>query len=354
MSEGRSSSATTACNVNNLSERLQNQMFLQNQSLNMHIEEERLKTLSRWNLENVDKFTIAMLGLYFVREPDVLKCAFCYVEIMNWNPEDDIFLRHFMENSYCSLLTMKANNNVALNPEELDRLLINLSFYPQSFNEERSDNAIEESSEETTEEAGNAVASTEPEESASAICAFPHYEMDDDRFRTYDNWPLNSSKTRTELCDAGFFYTGKSDIVTCFFCGGSLGEWKEEEDVWEAHAFFFTDCSYVKFVKGDEYIDEVKLRYNKELSLEEVVSEQISQLSCSDECEDERTKREKDTELKKAMSSDKSCKICYDQEYNTVFQPCTHVVACKSCATLVKRCPLCREVIQSVTEIHLA
>ena len=41
-----------------------------------------------------------------------------------------------------------------------------------------------------------------------------------------------------------------------------------------------------------------------------------------------------------------SCKICYANLINLVFQPCGHALSCNICAEQLKNCPICRETIK--------
>lgn len=48
-----------------------------------------------------------------------------------------------------------------------------------------------------------------------------------------------------------------------------------------------------------------------------------------------------------------TCRICMDNEINTVFNPCGHVMSCASCAEQCERCPLCRANITTANKIYL-
>ena len=41
------------------------------------------------------------------------------------------------------------------------------------------------------------------------------------------------------------------------------------------------------------------------------------------------------------------CAVCMEAERDTVFLPCSHVVACAGCATRLTQCPVCRAEIHS-------
>ncbi|KAH0628049.1 hypothetical protein JD844_008719 [Phrynosoma platyrhinos] len=68
------------------------------------------------------------------------------------------------------------------------------------------------------------------------------YEDEDIRLDTFKTWPEEAQVDATSLAKAGFFYTGKKDIVQCFSCAGCLNDWKENDDPWEEHAKAFPHC----------------------------------------------------------------------------------------------------------------
>ncbi|KAK3518487.1 hypothetical protein QTP70_001479 [Hemibagrus guttatus] len=69
--------------------------------------------------------------------------------------------------------------------------------------------------------------------------AYPEMEPEDMRLTTFNTWPTSSSIQPDTLVRAGFFYTGHSDNVKCFFCDGSLRNWEPGDDPWQEHAKWF-------------------------------------------------------------------------------------------------------------------
>ena len=47
----------------------------------------------------------------------------------------------------------------------------------------------------------------------------------------------------------------------------------------------------------------------------------------------------------------RTCKICYEEEMNTVLVKCGHIVACHLCARELKECPVCRGTVQDVVRM---
>ncbi|XP_053400328.1 E3 ubiquitin-protein ligase XIAP-like [Mercenaria mercenaria] len=46
------------------------------------------------------------------------------------------------------------------------------------------------------------------------------------------------------------------------------------------------------------------------------------------------------------------CKICLDDAACVVFQPCCHMVACEMCASVLKRCAVCRSLINDTMKVN--
>lgn len=56
----------------------------------------------------------------------------------------------------------------------------------------------------------------------------------------------------------------------------------------------------------------------------------------------------------KSLKERKTCTICCDLERNIIFLPCGHLIACRSCADRLGRCPLCRTTVKAVIKVYLS
>jgi len=82
------------------------------------------------------------------------------------------------------------------------------------------------------------------------------YSTVEARTRTFREWPPALRQQPAQLAEAGFFYIGLSDQVKCFYCDGGLRNWQPEDDPWTEHARWFSECGFVRLVKGDEFISK--------------------------------------------------------------------------------------------------
>nr|XP_040224645.1 death-associated inhibitor of apoptosis 1 [Anopheles coluzzii] len=224
---------------------------------------------------------------------------------------------------------------------------------------------------------------------------YPNYAIEADRLKSYEDWPTSLKQKPQQLSDAGFFYTGMSDRVKCFSCGGGLKDWEQEDDPWQQHAIWYSNCHYLQLMKGREFIqkcNELKeaASASSAASTSSAMSSASSQPSTSGissasssimstspasssgfssptpMADEERTLRcsdhssgsdegEDDAGGDRRVPSDgKICKICFVNEYNTAFMPCGHVVACAKCASSVSKCPLCQQPFINVLRLYLS
>ncbi|XP_053339016.1 baculoviral IAP repeat-containing protein 7 [Clarias gariepinus] len=88
--------------------------------------------------------------------------------------------------------------------------------------------------------------------------AYPEMEPERTRLASFSSWPASSFVQPDTLARAGFFYTGQSDNVKCFFCDGNLRNWDPGDDPWQEHAKWFPRCEYLIQSRGREYINNVQ------------------------------------------------------------------------------------------------
>jgi baculoviral IAP repeat-containing protein 7/8 len=155
----------------------------------------------------------------------------------------------------------------------------------------------------------------------------PEYKWESNRVHTFNEWPIDAKKSKLQLAQAGFYYTGKGDRVICFSCGGGFKDWEEDNDPWEKHAKYYSECEYLKLMKGEGFINSVK----------------ESQF-CASESKIKRSDQH--------QNNDRLCKICLTQTSNTAFIPCGHVIACKSCAGRMHTCPYCRTTYEQIQNLY--
>lgn len=160
------------------------------------------------------------------------------------------------------------------------------------------------------------------------------YSSELSRLRSFDTWPIGLSQKPQEMAEAGFFYTGKSDKVICYYCNGRLKDWTPEDQPWVVHARFFKFCTHVLVMKGEEYVQSAPYEEIKAQCHQTVYN---NNMSC----------------LKACTSSSIICKICLEEEMNSCFIPCGHAVCCAKCSLSIgNKCPICRRVFNHITRLY--
>ncbi|XP_053683853.1 death-associated inhibitor of apoptosis 1 [Sabethes cyaneus] len=387
-------------------------------AVSYHAEVTRLESFHDWLVPFINKAELARYGFYYVGPNDMVKCYFCRVEIGLWEPNDNVLSEHLRWSPYCPLLRKRQTNNIPIDGSFLDQLpepsydTCGIRIRGNSVAEndrpssDRSSNGsllsassslTSESSMMSTESVGYEQQHQQMHEPQQKRPEYPNYAIEAKRLESYDDWPKFMKQKPKELSDAGFFYTGKSDRVKCFSCGGGLKDWEAEDEPWEQHAMWYSHCEYLKLMKGEEYIAQCLLKKNNPPAASESIeiphlepssspqpstsavasgntslpSSQTSSLGTSVEevtpiGNNIRSSRssigyassssgvdEDEDEPSRKLDTNRTCKICYVNEYNTAFSPCGHVVACAKCASSVTKCPLCRKPFTNVMRIYL-
>lgn len=229
-----------------------------------------------------------------------------------------------------------------------------------------------------------------------------------DRIKTLNCWPIIKQFNINELADSGLFYVPNINVLTCFYCAVPLYDWISGEDPWIKHIKKSNHCLYVKLRKGVQFVNDVlsfkitstsndqqhqqsssSFIGNSTLLLSPNSSSSSSSLSSSSggpstSIQLQDNEFDVGLELHKkidkiattttniavnmysilnrnttndicgsCIKNDRMCKICFEQEYTTLFQPCRHILSCFPCSTALIKCPTCRQLIDSVERIFL-
>lgn len=185
---------------------------------------------------------------------------------------------------------------------------------------------------------------------------FPEFAIETIRLRTFDDWPKIMKQKPEAMSDAGFFYTQISDRVLCFSCGGGICKWEENDDPWEQHAIWYSKCEYLLLVKGPEYVATTIKKFGpvqngNEPSASSQLNYEHAKSNSNDNSSQSSTDKAQNDNAK--TNDTRLCRICYVNEYNTIFLPCSHIVACTRCAAAQNKCPICRKKFESVNRIFM-
>lgn len=350
------------------------------QNIDYNYETNRLGSFTNWNIAFIDKNLLALLGFYYYGPSDMVKCHFCGVEIGMWEEGDDVLTDHMRWSPTCNLIRRNQTNNVPINAERLHEVLppppapdvYGVTQRPQTVSEGTIDSISEDDvhmNQHFIFARGGIDAVLRDTLSFSSLAAqrttsrpeHPEYAVEAKRIESFEDWPKTMRQKPQQLSDAGFYYTGKGDRVCCFSCGGGLKDWEENDDPWEQHGMWYGKCEYLKLVKGQDFVskmaqkrDELCHKSNSEIATSSSsLSSQQSNASATS-TEKVQLTSDKLSDEEEENKDAKLCKICYNNEYNTIFLPCGHVIACAKCASSVSKCPACRQPFETVMRVYFS
>ncbi|UJR18178.1 hypothetical protein I4U23_005078 [Adineta vaga] len=78
----------------------------------------------------------------------------------------------------------------------------------------------------------------------------PEYAEVPKRTESFAGWSYTNSPTIDDLVRAGFFYNGTGDMVTCFYCNGSILYWGCNDNPAIEHARLLPRCAYARQLCG--------------------------------------------------------------------------------------------------------
>lgn len=349
------------------------------QITDLNIEANRLKTFDHWNVSFIDKHQLALLGFYYFGPSDMVKCYFCGVEIGMWEDGDDVLTDHMRWSPSCNLIRRNETDNIPIDAGVLNETLPPAPT-PDNFGITERSNTVSEGSIDMLSEDDvhmyqhqlygqggldavlrGSLNLSSPRPTISRP-EHPEFAVEAKRVESFEDWPKTMRQKPQILSDAGFYYTGKGDKVCCFSCGGGLKDWEENDDPWEQHGMWYGKCEYLKLMKGADFIEKMAQKREEickrtSESAASCSSQSSSQDSLKDEqsssCEKLQESSDKSDEEEEKKDS-KLCKICYSAEYNTIFLPCGHVIACAKCASSVNKCPACRQTFDNVMRVYFS
>lgn len=171
------------------------------------------------------------------------------------------------------------------------------------------------------------------------------------RMRTFTAWPPALKQQKQKMVEAGFFYTGKSDMVICFYCSTILRDWMENDDPWEQHAGWSKDCVYVSLHKTESYIIKSYFKVRNHNTLNNPPQTESMDIF---ERDIDTTMDIVERDVERDMDTTKVCRVCMDAEVEVVYLPCAHAVTCKRCAPCFDNCIICRNPVKEIIKLYFS
>ncbi|XP_052072270.1 uncharacterized protein LOC127710457 isoform X2 [Mytilus californianus] len=104
---------------------------------------------------------------------------------------------------------------------------------------------------------------------------YSQYESMEKRLKSFKSWTSTIKQTPEDLAMAGFFYSGKRDIVQCFFCAGILSEWNDSDVPLKEHKRIYPACPFI--TKIAITYDAAQYSNTEQITAQKVVSSNLQQ-----------------------------------------------------------------------------
>jgi len=339
----------------------------------LRCESKRLGTFHDWPSGSpVDPEAIAEAGMFFTGEGDRVQCVFCRQYLRNWATGDDPMSEHRRHFPQCDFVLGRDVKNVLHGDCVVEMDSETDSSTPQSGEPQLLEGL-------NLRENDLRVLADPPlvQRKGGAHMDRPiHPDFMDESLRltSFANKPVPKGQNVKVLANAGFFYQGPDDKVTCFYCNGTLKAWLANHDPWIEHARYFPRCGFLRCKRDVGFINVIHDAHRMDMSgchssvgslraaasntpdlgavavgdsLTDVGHLGLSPSAISDE-------HKELLEENKRLLDVKTCKVCQDEEVNVVFLPCGHLACCNNCAPLLSSCAICRSVIRGTVRVFLA
>nr|XP_027224745.1 baculoviral IAP repeat-containing protein 3-like [Penaeus vannamei] len=191
----------------------------------LQFEYKRLETFKNgeWPYCEIDPAPLAKEGFCYTGKSDCCVCAFCRGTVRCWRSKPDAEMEHSRLFPLCKYVLDKNVGNVPLMSSTFSLTKVI-----------RSNN-------------------TEP--------VHVNFVMHRQRMESFMNWPRDKKIPKAvDLAEAGFLRPAKTLVTrpgSMLQCGISLEKWTEDDIPWNQHALWNPYCSYLRMVKGEEFIMEV-------------------------------------------------------------------------------------------------
>ncbi|XP_018772712.2 baculoviral IAP repeat-containing protein 7 [Serinus canaria] len=301
----------------------------------------RLRTFQQWpRTAPVSARDLVEAGFFYVGPGDEVQCFCCGGILKDWRPGDCPLTEHVRFFPSCKYIRGEdVGNQEMLSLQEIFDTVDGqfLSVLQGIVSEETA-------------------LPNEPE--------YPEMVTEEMRLSTFENWPQNSSMHPEQLARAGFFYTGRGDVVRCFYCDGGVRSWSFGDDPWREHAKWYPECEFLLHSRGREFVNSVQATFSGTLLAprhswdqtehDSSPSQGAVQRETGTSRQEIRSVQQKESdgsqlsteEQLRRLQEERMCKVCMDRDVSVVFVPCGHLVACEECALNLRLCPICRAVIQ--------
>ncbi|XP_038059133.1 baculoviral IAP repeat-containing protein 3-like [Patiria miniata] len=327
---------------------------------------------------------LARAGFFYTGEGDSTKCFYCGGGLKHWESTDEPWTEHAKWFSVCEWLLQQRGRtfvsyvvrNFPVDTSQLRQARNTQSAAPTSAPAPAPTPA--KAAKVATSPRPTASASQEPPEDEAGVI-YKKFAKDDPLDEAMNSrltkrvlemgYDANLVKqvVRRQLRTAGKAFENTNDLLEAVWQAEELreaGKW--EEDVEEEEVEEFRGGA-----KGgaEKFIAQVPEKRSKDAGRGEdelgVLTQKLEGMRVGEhqatatvgqtrveptEWQHQQTPEEIEREIER-LRDEKLCKVCMDNDANTVLMPCTHLVVCDMCANSLRYCPICRQTITNVVKV---
>lgn len=267
-----------------------------------------------WRNEYLEADDLALVGFFYYKIPDVVKCYFCDIAIRDFEEGDIALGEHKKWSPNCPLIIRRPTSNMPIDHNALDEILPPLSYDECGFTKRRRPSRIEDE------------------------IKYPDFKLMNQRLKTFETWPVGIKQRPQELAEAGFFYSGQSDLTICFACGLKICKWEPTDNCWVEHKKHTpTLCSFLKLNHETVTLNEKNYDEFKKLPKIDVQPDKD------------------ESPVHTEVQFESICKICLERKSSILFLPCKHVAVCGVCVFGIEQiCCICRTPIDEKINLFYA
>ncbi|KAM5145353.1 E3 ubiquitin-protein ligase XIAP isoform 2-T2 [Mantella aurantiaca] len=184
--------------------------------------------------------TLARAGFYYTGIQDRVECFSCKTIAEGWQHGDTAIGKHRKISPTCKFINAYNLRSELIQTQEPTIQNLNPHLEMNCAFNDIDHKLHSETQADFLLRTGRVVDESEPK--------YPKYFnmcSEEERLKTFRNWPSYVRVTPKDLANAGLFYTGNNDQVKCFCCGGKLMNWEPGDIVWNEHRRHFPDCFFV-------------------------------------------------------------------------------------------------------------
>jgi hypothetical protein len=205
------------------------------------LQQVRRRTFSHWpHRTSPSGAQMIEAGFFYCNVDDRVICTYCNLICQKWTPHtDDPCEVHKTLSPHCIYVKSKL-----MRPATSSIIIVNENSAGVTSADQLS--------------TSNNLTSLRSNEIVSTAARNPDFTEIPKRHASFATWPNENLPSVDHLVPAGFFYTGKGTIVTCFYCNGSLQNWGPNDNPMIEHARWLPHCAYAKQLCGDELYRKIQ------------------------------------------------------------------------------------------------